>query len=76
MDEEDGQNWLTGPFRKSSFTNDLNCVELGWRKSSRTTMKDCVELNSGQGLVRDTKNRTGPKLRLSIPGLVAFAKAQ
>jgi hypothetical protein len=48
----------------------------GWRKSSRTHPNHCVELHHGDALVRDTKNRTGPQLRLSIPGLVAFAKAQ
>jgi hypothetical protein len=41
-------------WRKSSFTNDLNCVEV----------------RRDHGVVRDTKNRTGPSLDLS-PG--AFA---
>lgn len=45
----DNKDW-----RKSSFTNDLNCVEV----------------RRDHGVVRDTKNRTGPSL-LVVPG--AFA---
>lgn len=49
----------------------------GWRKASRTiaTGDKCVELHHGDQLVRDSKNDGGPTLRLSVPGLVAFARA-
>jgi hypothetical protein len=57
-------------WRKSSFSSSPqgDCVELAWRKSSfsKTSEGDCVEVSSALPslLVRDSKNPTGPVLRL------------
>lgn len=53
-----------------------NEVDLtGWRKSSRTHTNHCLELHHGDQVIRDTKNRRGPSLRLSVSGLVSYARA-
>jgi hypothetical protein len=47
---------------------------IRWRKSSWSgDQGDCVELGH-TGLVRDSKNPTGPALRVSLAALVAAAK--
>lgn len=48
-----------------------------WRKSSRSSGEDtCVELAcEGVGLVRDSKNPTGPTLVADRAALVSAAKA-
>jgi hypothetical protein len=47
---------------------------IRWRKSTRSETGDCVELGN-TGLVRDSKNPTGPALPVSISGLVSAVKA-
>jgi hypothetical protein len=45
-------------WRKSSYSNSGNCVEVGsWRKSSRCESGACVEVGSGESVVgvRDSK---------------------
>lgn len=47
-----------------------------WRKSSRSAQEaNCVEL-APAGLLRDSKNPSGPILRVDWSGLVALAKAE
>lgn len=53
-----------------------NCVELGmvWRKASMSSSQtNCVEV-AGTGLVRDSKNPSGPVLRVDLPRFVAAVK--
>ncbi|WP_084734889.1 DUF397 domain-containing protein [Actinophytocola xinjiangensis] len=46
-----------------------------WRKSSRTQgQTNCVEIHP-QGLVRDSKQRSGPHLRVDLATLTAAIKA-
>ena len=66
-------------WRKSSFSNGGNnaCVEIGhWRKSSVSEGGNnaCVELSSA-GAVRDSKNPTGPLLRVDLPALLTSVKS-
>lgn len=68
-------------WRKSSRSGGSGaCVELGytpeqWRKSSYSGGSgECVEL-ANTGLVRDSKNPTGPTLAIDLNGLVEAAKA-
>ncbi|HEX3780306.1 MAG TPA: DUF397 domain-containing protein [Pseudonocardiaceae bacterium] len=50
-------------------------TELRWRKSSRSnTQTNCVELAHTLDLVRDSKNPSGPMLRVNLAALVAAAK--
>jgi hypothetical protein len=47
---------------------------IRWRKSTRSQDQgDCVELGH-TGLVRDSKNSTGPALPVSIAALVSAVK--
>lgn len=49
-------------------------THIRWRKSTRSQDQgDCVELGHA-GLVRDSKNPTGPALPVSIAALVAAVK--
>lgn len=53
----------------------MKTVPLRWKKSSFTAQEaDCVEL-AYSGAVRDSKNRTGPILAVSVPTLTGAAKA-
>ncbi len=53
----------------------MDTTRARWRKSSRSGGNgDCVEL-SNTGLVRDSKNATGPTLTVDVVGLLAAAKA-
>lgn len=66
------QNW-----RKSSFSGDANCVEVGWRKSSFTGDSNCVEVafsepNAG---IRDSKQPEAGQLTLPAPAYRAFLAA-
>ena len=51
-------------WRKSSYTQADNCVEVGWRTSSYTEADNCVEVafSTSDVGVRDSKDRTGPIL--------------
>jgi len=51
-------------------------VEPTWRKASRSSGNgaNCVEL-SNDGRLRDSKNPTGPTLRVDVSALVAAVKA-
>jgi hypothetical protein len=55
-------------WRKSSYSADTNCVEVGWRKSSYSAdQTDCVEVAhpaAGSVAVRDSKNPAGGQLNL------------
>jgi len=67
---------MSSPFtawRRSSFTNTGDCVELAWRKSSFTETSDCVEL--APSAVRDSKNVPGPILTFESPGITALVAA-
>jgi hypothetical protein len=47
-----------------------------WRKSSRSgTATNCVELAATLDRVRDSKNPTGPSLRLDLATFIQQAKA-
>ena len=56
------------------MTPDLSTAT--WRKSSRSGGNNgaCVEV-SNRGDVRDSKNPTGPTLRVNVADLVGAAKA-
>ena len=48
--------------------------KIRWRKATRSQDEGaCVELGH-TGVVRDSKNPTGPSLRVSLAALVAAAK--
>jgi Domain of unknown function (DUF397) len=47
-------------WRKSTFSADTECVELAWRKSSFSADTECVEL--AYCAARDSKNVSGPIL--------------
>ena len=59
----------TGPSRQRAEGADANLSTAVWRKSTASAANgSCVEvafLPEGQVAVRDSKNRTGPVLRLS-----------
>lgn len=57
-------------WRKSSFSNTGDCLELGWRKSSFSDTGDCVEVT--WSAVRDSKNPAGPILHLGPASLSAL----
>ncbi len=73
--EGTNMNW-----RKSRYSNGgENCVEVGsapWRKSSHSSNggATCVETasDSGSVLVRDTKDRDGGTLSITVHGWTAF----
>jgi hypothetical protein len=70
--ELDGIVW-----RKSSFTGNGNCVEVGWRKSSYTATENCVEVSwpAEVGVaVRDSKQQTGPTLAFSTSAWRTFLR--
>ncbi|HWE87887.1 MAG TPA: DUF397 domain-containing protein [Pseudonocardiaceae bacterium] len=49
-----------------------------WRKSSYSnggTQNTCVELANNLAAVRDSKNPTGPTLRVNLGGLLVAIKA-
>ena len=73
-------------WRKSSYSGNggSDCVEvasnLSWRKSSHSGNggSDCVEVSgspTGFVLVRDSKDREGPRLALSDQAWSAFVQA-
>jgi hypothetical protein len=51
-------------WRKSSFSDNINCVELAWRTSTFSDTNDCVEVAwpAVSVAVRDSKNPAGPTL--------------
>ena len=70
-----GFRWRASSF---SFANG-NCVEAAgnWRKSSFSGSNgDCAEVASGDGavLVRDTKDQTGPVLRVPPAAWARFTR--
>jgi hypothetical protein len=63
-------------WRKSSYSGQGNCVEVGWRKSSHSGQGNCVEVASRSTpsvLVRDTRDRTGPVLTFPSHAWRTFA---
>ncbi|GLZ36197.1 hypothetical protein Lesp02_83840 [Lentzea sp. NBRC 105346] len=51
----------------------MSAIEV-WRKSARSGENgSCVEL-SNHGGIRDSKNPTGPELRLGVAGVRALVK--
>lgn len=54
----------TSEWRKSSFSDPIDCVEVAWRKSSYSNPNDCVEVSwvAEDAAVRDSKNPEGPIL--------------
>ena len=52
----------------------MQSADSNWRKSSASQNDDCVECRPDQDsfLVRDSKNSTGPHLKVSSDGWVAF----
>jgi hypothetical protein len=57
------------------MTPDLSAAV--WRKSSRSGGNNgaCIELANHLGAVRDSKNPTGPTLRVDVAVLVAAANS-
>ncbi|MBB5804753.1 hypothetical protein F4560_004521 [Saccharothrix ecbatanensis] len=70
--QQPAQTW-----RKSSRSEQSNCVEVTWRKSSRSqSQSDCVEVaHIGTGAVRDSKNSTGPVLHIDLTSMLTAIKA-
>jgi hypothetical protein len=64
-------------WRKSSYRdNGTDCVEV-WRRSSRSSNgTDCVEVAGTRDRVRDSKNPSGPVLRVPLDALLADIKAE
>lgn len=71
-------------FTSSHSTNEgANCVEVAWRKSSHSSNEDaaCVEVAdmATAVLVRDSKDKAGPRLTFTPAAwraFVAFAAAR
>ncbi|HWE90648.1 MAG TPA: DUF397 domain-containing protein [Pseudonocardiaceae bacterium] len=63
-------------WRKSSHSGTGgSCVEL-WRKSSYSgTGGDCVEVAASLGLVRDSKNPDGPRLRADLTAFLTAVRS-
>ena len=61
-------------WRKSSFSDTTNCVEVGWRKSSYSSTTDCVEVDNRENyvFVRDSKDPDGPELAFTRSEWEAF----
>jgi hypothetical protein len=53
-------------WRKSSYSGQTDCVEVGWHKSSHSGQTNCVEVANAAGsvAVRDSKNPAGGQLNL------------
>jgi hypothetical protein len=64
-------------WRKSTFSDETNCVELSWRKSSYTTENQCVEVAWPplRAAVRDSKHRAGPVLTFGQPAFSVFVQS-
>jgi hypothetical protein len=62
-------------WRKSTFSEETNCVELAWRKSMFSKVNDCVELAwpAVSVAVRDSKNPSGPMLMFARSGFTHFS---
>ncbi|OLR91312.1 DUF397 domain-containing protein [Actinokineospora bangkokensis] len=52
-----------------------NCVEVRWRKSSASNDVNCVEVRHDLAAVRDSKNPTGPTLSVDLARLAAVLRA-
>jgi Domain of unknown function (DUF397) len=67
-------------WRKSSFSGGENadCIEVGlrWRKSSFSGGENnaCIELAGTHGAIRDSKNPTGPILRVDLQSLLGVIR--
>lgn len=68
-----GINWRKAI---SSGSAGGNRVELHWRKSSASGAgNDCIEL-APVGLLRDSKNPDGPRIKVDIGALTSFARTR
>jgi Domain of unknown function (DUF397) len=61
-------------WRKSTFSEENDCVELAWRKSTFSDPTNCVESAwpTPSVVVRDSKNPTGPTLQFSRSAFTLF----
>jgi hypothetical protein len=65
-------------WRKSTFSEENNCVELAWRKSSFSNPTNCVEVAwpAVSVAVRDSKNPTGPTLQFTRSAFAQFTNSR
>jgi hypothetical protein len=61
-------------WRKSTFSEENDCVELAWRKSTFSDPTNCVESAwpTPSVVVRDSKNPAGPTLQFSRSAFTLF----
>lgn len=69
------------PWRKSSFTQEDECVQLRWRRATRSASSgQCVEAAHDVCLgvqLRDSKDPEGPRIAMptaAFAGLTGFAR--
>jgi len=48
---------------------------MDWRKSSFSNDGNCVQVRQDLTAIRDSKNPTGPALPMDLPGLLTSVKA-
>jgi hypothetical protein len=61
-------------WRKSTFSDPNNCVEVCWRTSTFSEQNNCVEVAwpTPSVVVRDSKNPAGPTLQFSRSAFTLF----
>jgi hypothetical protein len=64
-------------WRKSSFCESGNCVELAWIRPGRCASNECIEVaeDGPRIAVRDSKNTGGPVLVFGREPWQAFTRA-